>query len=508
MIKNFPVKTICVVVLLLFVVWLWQSKSHNDEKSDEPLTSAISAVSDAQASNESSQTSSQQALLIVDDQLDEAAANRLRKAAQLIEQGQSETAVSELQAIIQSQPNAIEPYINLAALYAKSKKIDLARDTLLSGIEVNKNTAVLFDSLQKVYAAQASLAYQRALEIETVGDEALAVNLPIIDTLSLNLPSAKEVSLKNETNALSQRIAELEKQQIRLDADLESLAQEKQILRLANDNLKQQSQVAESAAIKELESNNQLLLARVTQAEEEQDQLKQNMQSLEDDKTRLSLENQGLKQQIDTQKGQQLATVSLKSQQNQARLKQQLSESNAKLTEIEQRYREQIAQLEEQTSTKIETLQKQLAAATSNVNTAVASVQLNSRIEAKSEPALSLEPQTDKAINLVKSWANQWAAQNVPAYINHYVENFTPSSGLSHSQWREQRRVRLTNKSFIEVDVSNFSVQDQDDKFAVTFMQHYRSNNVDDRIQKRLVFVKQGGDWSNAKIVSEVVTSR
>jgi len=136
MIQKLPIKTICAAVLLIFVVWLWQVTISGDSGSDASLVSSITPVGDVQA--QSSDVSSR--VLLVGE-LDEQLASRLNATTQLIDDDQVDKAVSELKAIIDAQPEAVEPYINLAALYAKSKNIELARDTLLDGIKVNKNTA-------------------------------------------------------------------------------------------------------------------------------------------------------------------------------------------------------------------------------------------------------------------------------------------------------------------------------------------------------------------------------
>ena len=524
MIKNLPIKTICAVVLLLFVVWLWQSQSSDLQQEDVSLVPTASAVTNSSATQSASELKS--ALLVVDNRLDDDLANRLQKSAELIESNQNEAAINELNAIIKAKPNAIEAYINLAALYAKSENIDLAQQTLLSGIQVNENTAVLFDSLQKVYAAQASLAYQRALEIKTVDDSALTINLPTIDTLSLSKPSADEANLKSEVASLNQKLAEFEKERSELLANLETLTDEKQVLSLANENLKQQSKNNEQEAVKELQSKNNDLLAQVKVIETERDQLKQSLQSLEGDKLRLSLANKDLNSQIEIQANQQVSGLQSSNAELLAQLKQIKSEKSQLQSSFEALQAEKNSLLEANASfqSKLDQqqslaskgeLQQQLKDANAQIaslQTALENAQTTSVVtntsNTVSEPQVSQKQQDEIAVSLVKSWANEWANQNVSAYIDHYVDNFTPGNGLSHDQWREQRRVRLTNKSFIEIDVDNFSVEDQGDKFAVTFMQHYRSNNVDDRIKKRLVFVKLGDDWATAKISSETVINR
>lgn len=111
--------------------------------------------------------------------------------------------------------------------------------------------------------------------------------------------------------------------------------------------------------------------------------------------------------------------------------------------------------------------------------------------------------QKQNAIALVKSWAAAWSDQKVEKYTSHYSDNYAP--GISHSRWLEHRRIRLTNKTFIKVDVSNFQIIRMENQFSVTFSQRYRSNSLDDTIQKRLTFSAYSKDWSQAKIINERV---
>ena len=455
MIQKFPIKTICGFVLLIFILWLWQATSGDSNPSSASFVSNIAPVSEAQAQD----SGASGRVLLVNTELDDDLAKRLSATTKLIDSDQDDAAVSELKAIIKAQPNAVEPYINLAALYAKSKKIELARNTLLEGINVNQNTAVLFDSLQKVYAAQASLAYQRALEIDTVSDDSLALKLPKISTLSLNKSGSLDAGLKKKNSELSERVAVLEKEKAALD--------------LAG------------ADQKELKENNALLQEKLREAE----LVKTKLQS---DVTQLQAKNKSLElAKINSDAGISQQSLRLSSSEKvETQLRQELSNSKALLTEAKKRYSDELARVKLDSNNKIKALQAQLTK-TNVVDQPVSREQLN-----------------EIAISLVKSWANAWSAQNVSGYISHYTSDFRPTSRLSHIQWREQRRIRLTNKTFIEVDVSDFRIKDLGDKFSVQFLQHYRSNNVDDRIQKRLVFKKNESGWSGAKIVTEQVVTQ
>ena len=136
----------------------------------------------------------------------------------------------------------------------------------------------------------------------------------------------------------------------------------------------------------------------------------------------------------------------------------------------------------------------------------------------KTEPVVALVsvPEIDKiteaeqsiGIELVRNWAEQWSAQNVQGYIQSYEENYRPPSDeITHAEWREQRRERLTNKQFIEVYVGNFSFEESATQFSVSFSQRYRSNTLDDTIIKKLTFSKKDGSWQGGRIINEVIVS-
>ena len=113
------------------------------------------------------------------------------------------------------------------------------------------------------------------------------------------------------------------------------------------------------------------------------------------------------------------------------------------------------------------------------------------------------------AIDLIKAWAQTWSNQDVDAYLSFYQSDYTSSSNLSRAQWVDQRRIRLTNKSFINVKVRDFLVIPTANGFSVTFTQHYQSNTLDDTIRKRIDFaLLPGQPLSTAKISSEKIVSR
>ena len=94
----------------------------------------------------------------------------------------------------------------------------------------------------------------------------------------------------------------------------------------------------------------------------------------------------------------------------------------------------------------------------------------------------------------VLSWAEGWAKQDVERYISNYTETYAPA-GLTHTEWVEQRRVRLTNKSFIKVAVEQVNITNVGDVWQVEFWQMYESDSIEDTISKRLSLERVLDSW-------------
>ncbi len=222
--------------------------------------------------------------------------------------------------------------------------------------------------------------------------------------------------------------------------------------------------------------DNSLELARIAQLEQENRTLNQRL---------LALQNNTAAEESE-------AMANLRTQLREAQTA--LSESQQSLNQSE-RAREALA------------LDLQLAQRTIQTNNQAA---LASAATVQNQPAAAPEPKPSAEsilIERVKSWAKAWGDQDVQAYLAHYDNTYT-TYGLTRQEWLAQRRIRLTQRSFINVDVSNFRVADRGDQFAVTFEQRYRSDSFDDTIRKRLVFAKNETNLGLSKIVSEEIVSQ
>ena len=114
-------------------------------------------------------------------------------------------------------------------------------------------------------------------------------------------------------------------------------------------------------------------------------------------------------------------------------------------------------------------------------------------------------PRVDEiAKQIVNSWAAAWSSQDVAAYVAHYAADYQGNLP-SRQAWLEQRRVRLTNKRFIKVELSWLRVTDLGETIAVEFNQRYQSDSIDDTIRKKLTLAKSSDNLAASKIIMEDV---
>jgi len=80
-------------------------------------------------------------------------------------QGQTQAAMDTLQALTQSFPELAEPHNNLAVLLARENRHADALASLQAAIQARPDYAIALENMGDVYAAMASNAYAKALQI-------------------------------------------------------------------------------------------------------------------------------------------------------------------------------------------------------------------------------------------------------------------------------------------------------------------------------------------------------
>ncbi len=443
------------IFLIIFAVLLWlflsksgstdsnseliNSEAKNTQGQQEPLSSAIELIQIVDVVNNAGQKK-----LGDKDKLD--AQQQFNRATEYVLKRKWQEAENLYLDLNENLPLAIEPYINLAVVYAETDRLDQARKVLMRGVKANPNYEVLFNNLQLIHGSLAAKAYRKALIIEDEIDvahqsEAINLDLPLINSMDLRL-----VDL-NQQQALLKQVSDMEKS-------------------LRNEKLEQQ--------------NSQ---ARIAQLEQELVTAGTQIASLDESKLRVAALEAQIKQQADAFASSEQALVVM----NESMSVELAATQNTLLetTVVAANVNEDIVAL-----AVIGEIGK-----TDNSEEVVPDIVQNEQADAGS------------AFKLVENWAAYWSKQDVAGYVSQYANNYSPRrSELNHKQWLEQRRVRLTNKKFIQVDVSDFEYdQSDDDQFSVTFLQRYRSDTIDDTIRKRLVFTKHGLSLLDAKIVDEII---
>ena len=94
----------------------------------------------------------------------------------------------------------------------------------------------------------------------------------------------------------------------------------------------------------------------------------------------------------------------------------------------------------------------------------------------------------------VNRWAAAWSARDVDAYLAAYASDYS-ADGLSRNAWEAQRRARVGGPKFIDVEVSDLSVDQQGDSASATFRQSYRSDRLNSTVTKTLKLVRKNGQW-------------
>ncbi len=92
---------------------------------------------------------------------------RFLKGLILADQGKTNDAIGLFTALTEDYPELPEPYNNLAVLYASQGKYEAAKDSLEKAIRTHPSYATAHENLGDIYAKMASLAYDKALALDS-----------------------------------------------------------------------------------------------------------------------------------------------------------------------------------------------------------------------------------------------------------------------------------------------------------------------------------------------------
>ena len=104
------------------------------------------------------------------------------------------------------------------------------------------------------------------------------------------------------------------------------------------------------------------------------------------------------------------------------------------------------------------------------------------------------------------NWSKAWSDQDSRRYLAFYSNAFNTPAGVSIKAWRKYRDERIRAPRFIKVKLTSLNViMSGDGSLAsVHFLQHYRSNTLNDKVIKHVVLQKKTDKWM---IISENVAN-
>lgn len=97
---------------------------------------------------------------------------RFLKGLILADQGRANEAIQVFTALTEDFPELPEPYNNLAVLYAAQNKYDAAKNALEMAIRTHPSYATAHENLGDIYAKMASIAYDKALQLDNTNPTA------------------------------------------------------------------------------------------------------------------------------------------------------------------------------------------------------------------------------------------------------------------------------------------------------------------------------------------------
>lgn len=111
------------------------------------------------------------------------------------------------------------------------------------------------------------------------------------------------------------------------------------------------------------------------------------------------------------------------------------------------------------------------------------------------------QSQRAELAKMLETWRRDWEGLDTEAYLGHYSKNFR-SGRHDLKSWRKYKRRVASGKTFQEIVLDDISLfiyprgAGNGKQLAVAnFRQHYRSNNFQGRMKKRLYLVHEGGGW-------------
>ena len=109
---------------------------------------------------------------------------------------------------------------------------------------------------------------------------------------------------------------------------------------------------------------------------------------------------------------------------------------------------------------------------------------------------------TQEVESTVRAWAAAWASKDVKAYLALYGKEFDPPGSQNRGAWEQERRVKISSKSKIEVKIDGLTIDVSGDRAVAKFRQDYKAGSLAVSSRKTLELLKRADRW---QIVKETV---
>jgi ketosteroid isomerase-like protein len=96
---------------------------------------------------------------------------------------------------------------------------------------------------------------------------------------------------------------------------------------------------------------------------------------------------------------------------------------------------------------------------------------------------------------VVLAWAKAWADKNMSAYLAAYDKEFATPNNQTREAWEEDRRLRITGKSKISVNLIGLNITVNGTRAIAKFQQDYKADALAVLSRKTLELAKSGDRW-------------
>ena len=125
-------------------------------------------------------------------------------------------------------------------------------------------------------------------------------------------------------------------------------------------------------------------------------------------------------------------------------------------------------------------------------NTKIDSIKVTNKVKDKKPTKKEI---SEDILNVLDNWRVAWENKNMDEYLSAYASNFQYPNNMTQASWEKYRTNRITSKKVIEISLSNTKIKFKKKEVLVTFVQNYKSGNLNQVSNKTLVFIEEEGDW-------------